>query len=128
MGLFLKLIYLFLLVALLAFMFYWPNITPWISIILLIVSIGTALFLILQKHWQSYQQAECTREKMTHNILLDLLGLLLTLAAAMYVGRLAGGYVGPLAGFWLGLLAGFIGGFFAAWVVRTAWGKLFAVK
>jgi Ca2+/Na+ antiporter len=124
MRLFLKSIPLFLLVALLASMFYWPNTTSWISIILLFISIGTALFLIFQKHRQSYQQAECTREKMVRNLGFDLLGLLLTLVTAMYCGQLAGGYFGLRAGFWIGLLAGFLGGFVAAWVVRSVWGKL----
>ena len=52
------------------------------------------------------------------------LGLLLTMAAAMYVGRLVGGYVGIRIGFWVGLLARFLGGFAAAWSVRSVWGRL----
>ena len=124
MRLFLKSIPLFLLVALLASMFFWPNITSWISIILLVISIGTALYLIVLKHRQSYQQAECTREKMVRNLGIDLLGLLLTMVTAMYCGQLAGGYFSLRAGFWFGLLAGFLGGFAAAWLVRSAWGKL----
>ena len=128
MRLFLKSIPLFLLVALLVSMFFWPNITPWISIIMLVASIGTAFFIIVQKHWKSYQQAECTREKMIRTLTFDLLGLVLTIAAAMYIGRLAGGYFGLRAGFWFGLLAGFIGGFMAAWTIRLAWGRLVVLE
>ena len=64
---------------------------------------------------------------MKRNLILDLIGLLLTMGAAMYVGRLAGGYVGLHAGFWFGLLAGFLGGFLAVWAVRSAWGRVVAL-
>ena len=64
------------------------------------------------------------RKKMTRNLILDILGPLFTMGAAMYVGRLAGGYFGIRAGFWIGLLAGFLGGFLAAWMVRSVWGRL----
>ena len=83
-----------------------------------------AIMLILQKHWKAYQQAECTREKMMHNLAFDIISLLLTMGAAMYVGRLAGGYFGLRAGFWLGMLAGFLGGFVAAWMVKYLLGQL----
>jgi hypothetical protein len=115
---------LFLLLALLASMFFWPNITGWISIAMLTVSIGIAIFLSARKHWKAHQQAECTREKMIRNLTLDILGFLLTMGAAMYAGGMAGGYLGLQTGIWFGLLAGFAGGFLAAWVVRSAWGKL----
>jgi len=81
------------------------------------------IYLAAQKHWQRFNQAECTREKMIRNLALDIIGLLLTLSAAMYVGRLAGGYFGLRAGFWFGLMAGFLGGFVAAWAVRSVWGR-----
>jgi hypothetical protein len=108
----------------LASFFFWPSITSSISLILLTASLGMAIFLVIQKHWQTYKQAECTREKMIRNLSLDLLGFLLTLGAAMYAGRLAGTYVGLSTGLWFGLIAGFIGGFLSAWVVRFAWSKL----
>ncbi|MGD8405950.1 MAG: hypothetical protein PVJ21_20005 [Anaerolineales bacterium] len=87
-----------------------------------------AIVLILRKHWGTYQQAECTREKMIRNLSFDILGFLLTMGTAMYVGRLAGGYVGLHNGFWIGLLAGFLGGFAAAWTVRAVWGRLTKVN
>ena len=114
----------FLLFALLASMFFWPHLTPWLSLILLLIGLGMPIFLAVQKHWQKFNQAECTREKMVRNLVLDLLGLLIIMAVAMYGGRLAGGYFGFRAGFWVGILAGFVGGFLAAWMARFAWGKL----
>ena len=65
---------------------------------------------------------------MIRNLVLDLLGLILTIGAAMYVGRLTGGYFGLRAGFWVGLIAGFLAGFFAAWVVRSVWGRFIILE
>ena len=58
------------------------------------------------------------------NLAFDIISLLLTMGAAMYVGRLAGGYFGLRTGFWFGMLAGFLGGFVAAWMVRAVFGRL----
>ena len=107
---------------------YFPILAQTVSMLVLLISIGMAMALILRKHWATYQQAECTREKMIHNLAFDLLGFLLTMGAAMYVGRLAGGYFGLHNGFWFGLLAGFLGGFVAAWAVRSMWGRLVRVN
>ena len=113
-----------LTVSVLVTMLTWPVHIRLTSMLVLLISIGTTTGFIIKNHWLAYQQAECTREKMTRNLILDLLGLLLTMGAAMYVGRLAGGYFGFHAGFWIGLLAGFVGGFLAAGMVRSMWGKL----
>jgi fructose-specific phosphotransferase system IIC component len=86
--------------------------------------ISVAILFNNRKHWQTYQQAEYTWEKMVRNLSFDLLGFLLAMGAAMVVGSLAGKYIGLRAGFWFGLLAGFVGGFLAAWLVRSAWGRL----
>ncbi len=69
-------------------------------------------------------QAECTREKMKRNLFLDLIGLLPTMAAAIFAGGQVGQWAGVRAGLWAGLLEGFAVGFLAAWVVRSAWGKV----
>jgi hypothetical protein len=122
------LITIILTLILLASVFLFPTFTPKVSMLVLLISIGLALKIILLKHWDAYQKAECTREKMNRNLILDLLGLLLTMGAAMYTGRLAGGYVGLHAGFWFGMIAGFLGGFAAAWAVRSAWGRVVAVR
>lgn len=101
----------------------WPELTRLISIHVLLISIGLMVGNIFKNHRQAYQRAECTREKMVRNLGFDLFGLLLTMGAAMYFGRLAGGYFGLRAGFWIGLISGFLGGFAAAWAVRSAWGR-----
>ena len=121
------LIAILLILIILATFLFAPTFMQLTSMIILFVSIGMAVVLISQKHWRSYHEAECTREKMSRNLSLDLLGLLLTMGAAMYVGRLAGTYIGLHTGFWLGLIAGFVGGFLAARVVRSAWGRIIKV-
>jgi len=86
-----------------------------------------AIIFTVHRHWVVYQAGETTRGQMVRDTTLDLIGLALTMGAAIFVGRLAGGYFGVLAGFWIGILAGFAGGFFAAWVVRSVWGRLVRV-
>jgi hypothetical protein len=101
----------------------WHSVSFSLSTTGILLSLSFTILLNNQKHQKSYQQAECTHEKMIRNLSLDIIGLLLTMGTAMYVGRLAGGYFGLHAGFWIGLLAGFLGGFAAAWGVRSVWGR-----
>lgn len=107
----------------LATILFLPSFAQLASVIMVLISIGIAVTLIFQKNWLTYQQAECTREKMIRNLAFDLLGLFLTMGAALYAGGLAGGYVGLRAGFWFGLAAAFLAGFAAAWAVRSVWGR-----
>ena len=118
------LITILLVLILLTTFFLFPAQIQIVSLIMLLTSIGMAMLLIFQQHQRAYDNAECTRERMTRNLTLDLLGLLFAMGVAMVVGRWAGSYVGPRAGFWVGLVAGFAGGFLAAWGVRSMWGRL----
>ena len=95
-----------------------------VSIFLLFLSIGIAMVFVVQKHWHLYQRAECTREKMAHNLTRDVLGLLLGMATAIFAGGLAGQWAGMQAGLWAGLAAGFLVGFLTAWFARSLWGRL----
>jgi len=103
--------------------FFLPAFAQTISITILLASISLTIFFIFRTHLQSHQQAECTREKMICNILIDLLGLGLVIGAAIYIGRLAGAYFGLQSGLWIGLLSGFLGGFITAWLIKALWGK-----
>lgn len=117
-----------LTLALMISVVYFPTFVSIVSMLVLLIGISMAVSVLLRKHWNAYQQAECTLEKMIRNLAFDLSGLLLTMGAALYVGRLAGGYVGLHNGFWFGLLAGFLGGFVAAWAIRSIWGRLVKVN
>ena len=61
---------------------------------------------------------------MNREKLLNLLGLMLAIAVASFVGGAAGQWTGVQAGLWFGLLEGFVVGFLAALAVRSAWGRL----
>ena len=111
------------IVSILVNLLFWPTTSRSISMVVLLSSTGLATIFIVQDHWQSYVQAECTREKMTQNLTRDVLGLLLGMAAAIFAGGLAGQWAGMQAGLWAGLAAGFLVGFLAAWLVRSVWGR-----
>jgi hypothetical protein len=113
-----------LLATLIASLFFYPIMSSWIGIILLLLSLGMALFFTIQKHLYFYEQGEISRLKFTRNVLLDLLGLLLTIAAASYLGGAAGTRLGESLGLWVGLITGIIIGFLAAWLVRKLWSRL----
>jgi hypothetical protein len=112
-----------LLVALIVSLLFYPKISVWISVILLLSNLGMAFFLLVQKHIQPYKQGQITRIKSTRSILLDVLGLLLTICAATYLGVMAGGWASSY-GSWIGLVAGMTVGFSAAWLARQAWARM----
>jgi hypothetical protein len=105
---------------------YYPNISLGLSSILLVSGLGMAVFFTVQKHAPQYKQGQITRLKFTRNILLDLLGLLLTIGAASYLGAMAGRWASNY-GLWTGLAAGMIIGFAGAFWVRLLWGKVMRV-
>ena len=118
------LIAIFLTLALVISVLYFPIFAPIISMLILLISVGMALIIILQNHWHAYFEAECTREKMIRNLARDVFGLLLAMSAAIFAGGQAGQWAGMQAGLWAGLGAGFLVGFLAAWAVRSVWGRL----
>jgi len=116
-----------LLIALIASLFFYPSISSKIGIVLLIFGLGMALVFTYQKHIGSYKQGQITRLKFTRNILLDILGLLLTIAAASYLGSMAGTRLGASFGLAAGLIAGIGSAFVVAWGVRKLWLKVSAM-
>lgn len=106
---------------------YLPALTSALSLMVIIFSLATTIFIITKNHLKNYLQAECTREKMARNLSLDLIGLLLSMAAAIFAGGQAGQWAGIQAGLWASLAAGFLVGFLAAWVARSLWGRLIAL-
>jgi hypothetical protein len=112
----------------LATLLFRPEFSRLLSNIILLISIGMAVAFMARNHWQAYMQAEFTLEKMRRNLSLELLGLLLTMAAATCAGGMAGQWAGMRAGLWAGLGAGFVSGFLAARLVRSAWGRLVPVR
>jgi hypothetical protein len=81
-----------------------------------------AFFLLIQKYIPPYKQGQITRIKLTRSILLDVLGLLLTICVASYLGVMAGRWASAY-GIWTGLAVGVAVGFSAAWFARQAWAR-----
>jgi len=110
---------LLLIFALLASLFFWPALTQPVGVAVLAMSLGVTVLFTIQNHWQHRHSG--SGKQFARSLALDLLGLGLTIGAAMYAGQLAGAYVGLRAGLWAGLVAGFACGFLAAWGIRFVW-------
>jgi hypothetical protein len=128
---------LLLILALLVSLLFWPAPARSLSEIVLFVGIGMAVFFTIRRNWQAHQQGKITRARFVRSTILDLIGLALTMAAALWLGgaaaafstRLAGQYAAQRAGasslaVIAGLLAAVTAGFLAGWLVQHAWESL----
>ena len=79
---------------------------------------------MLFSNWQKHKEGELSKTESLCNTALDLLGLALTMGAAIWLGRLAGGYAGQTWGILAGIIAGMAVGFGVALVVGKLWGKV----
>ena len=113
-----------ILLSVIASVTFYPAGSSWLSMILLLFSLGMALLFNIQKHISPYKEGNITRLKFTRNVLLDLLGLLLAIAAASYLGGMAGIWFATSSGLWIGLFGGIVIAFLAAWSVRKVWDRL----
>jgi len=114
---------LFLLAGILPLVL-WPEHARLMGSVILSASLALGAALAARKHIRLHRQGLSTRKGMALGITLDILGLLLVMAAAMLVGGWAGWYVGQWPGEAAGilsLLAGFASGLLAAWGMRTLW-------
>ena len=107
---------------------------------ILVFSIGTAIIFIIHRNWQKHNPSTGTGQEHSENSLseflritaLDLIGLALTMGAAIWLGRLAGGYTGmavgsragQLWGMLAGLTVGIMAGVGAAFLTLCFWGVL----
>ena len=112
-----------LLLALFLSFVYYPSISIGLSSILLVSGFGIAVFFAVQKHIPAYKQGKVTRLKLTRNILFDLLGLLLTIGAASWLGGRAGARA-SVYGLWTGIAAGMFVGFAGAFGVRFVFERM----
>ena len=112
-----------LLAALILSFIFYPNVSGWLSAIVLFFSLGMALFFIAQKHLSQYKQGHNTRVQFVRNILLDILGFLLIIGAASYLGKSAGMYTSAY-GIWIGMAVGMMVGFAGSMGARKLWAKM----
>ena len=121
-----------LLVTLLAALLFYPASSQALATIVLVFGIGTAIVLTIYGNLERHKKGDLTLSEFSRNTFLDLLGLALTMGAAMWLGRLAGGFAGQAVGIkarqgWgmaAGIAAGMIAGFGAAFLVGKFWGKV----
>src|SRR5258708_2274809 len=128
-----------LLLILLAVPFVWPQTASLLGVIAVVISVGALVVFSVAGHVRAYRAGELDRAGLVRNILVDLPGLLLTMAAAALAGRAAGQFAGEAAGkaaenAWPGwgamtgvlaaLLAGMVVGIIVGVLVKGTWGKL----
>ena len=120
-----------LVLTFLASLVFWPQITSLLSVVILTASLGLTLFFTIQKYGGSVMQGQISRLTLARHIAMDLLSMFLAIAAASYVGGLAGLRAGEFVeqfhsgwGFAAGLAIGMAAGFLSAWGVRSALGRV----
>ena len=112
------------LVILLVTVVFYPDISRILSAVLLIFGIGAVTLFTLHSNWKTKQNDELTNAQFARNTTIDLLGLALTMGAAMWLGRMVGGYASETLGVIAGIVAGMVVGFGAALVIGKLWGKV----
>jgi hypothetical protein len=121
-----------LILALVAALLFWKSATRWIAIVLIGLSIIAALVFATAKHVRARRQGLITLPVMWRNILVDGLGVLLSMAAVILVaGKVAGTVTqyasnswGVTAGILAALAVGLVVGFGVNLLVRWVWGLL----
>ncbi len=124
----LPVVLLLLLGAFLLSLFFYPSISSSLSIVLLLASLIIASIFIVQKHLRSYKEGQITRPKFIRNILVDMIGLLLTIAVASFLGRMTALSLGKSLQTWMALIAAIAVAFLAGWAVRAVWNRLLNTK
>jgi hypothetical protein len=128
-----------LIIAILGSLFFWPGMTATLGKFALVMSIGMVAAFSLQKHVRARQEGGIDNLTLLRNSAIELLGILLTMAAAIFAGRWAAEWATRLAvqaaeqtwpgariplGILAGLLAALIVGLLVGFVVQSTWGKL----
>ncbi len=123
----------FFLASILASLFFWPSIARLLSLIVMVVGLAAIITFNVQRHIQVHRQGKISREVLARNIVVDVLGILLIMAAVILVAGKVGAYAGQAAGRAWGVTAGILSslaaglavGFGVSLLVRWVWGKLF---
>jgi hypothetical protein len=121
-----------LLVVLLVTLVFYPDTSQILSVALLVFGLGAAILFTIHRNWETKRDNELTNAQFARNTFLDLLGLALTMGAAIWLGRMAGGYAGQAVGITstalsarvAGILAAMLAGFAGALVAGRVWGRI----
>ena len=109
-----------LIFVLVASLFYWKSATRVMSMILIGLSVVVALVFVIQKQFWVQKQGKISLAVMWHNIIVDVLGIFITMAAVILVACKAGAYVGQAAGRVWGETAGILSSLTAGLVAGFA--------
>jgi hypothetical protein len=121
-----------LIITILLSLFFFPSITRYLSMIVMVVGLTVIIAVTIQRHVQAQREGKITRPLMLRAIAIDLTGVLLSMAAAILVagkvgvlaaeaaGRAWGGTAGILAA----LVAGLVVGAGVGLLVRWLWQKV----
>ena len=121
-----------LLVGLIVALFFSSPSARFLSTIIIIFGISTAILFTIHNNWKKHKKEEITRPEFVRNTIIDLLGLALIMGSAIWLGRLTGTYVGLAWGntsIWLsasfaGIFVAMAVGFIAAFLVGKIWSKV----
>jgi hypothetical protein len=121
-----------LLLTLLILSWVFPAVGLRLGVVFLLVTLGTASLVILGKHRDLYQQGKIKRKEFIRNAVLEILGVLLGMSLAGWLGRplaaLATQGIGDdLVRLIAGLLVGLLAGIGIGFLVRQTWGRLVKV-
>ncbi len=125
----LHILFLLLFLVLAGSLLFFPALSQPLSAAVLLAGISMAVFFTVRRHWQAHRQGKLSRSQFIRNTAFDLLGLALAMAAAIWLGGLAGRYAAQRVGMGFpaliaGLLAALVVGFAAAWLVQCVWEAL----
>jgi len=123
---------IFFTFAILASLFFWPGTTRLLSLLVMGLGLLAIVTFTVRQHVQAHRQGKITRPVLARNIVVDLLGVSITMILVIliagrtgtYAGQMAGKAWGVTAGILSGLLAGLVTGFGVGLFVRWIWGKL----
>jgi hypothetical protein len=121
-----------IMLMLFVFLFYYKSATQSLSIILIGLSVAIALVFVIQKQIQAQKQGKISLPVMWRNIVVDVLGILVSMAAVIWVACMVTGKVaqaagkawGVNAGILSALVAGLVVGVVVSLLVRWVWGLL----
>ena len=113
-----------LFAAFLITLLFYPSLSIALSLAIIIFTIGTAIFFTTNNNWKDKKRGELTNSEFARNTAFDLIGLALTMGAAIWLGRLAGNYVWQIWGMIAGIFAAMAVGLVVAFIVGRIWGLL----
>ena len=119
---------LFILLAVIASLLYFPSRAGSIAAGVLVLGLGVSIFSILRRQYQHYRTGGINRRGFALNSLVEIVGVLITLALSIFLARLAfaylSGWVGGIPGLVLGILAAVLIGITISLIVQSSWGRL----